>query len=171
MDSVGGVVGEPMTKRPPTCRNSQVDRVESLRGTDAVFVVWRLTRRSVQVSLWYIKSVQCIHIQIHIYIYILGSDPPECPGNVDVYYAAINHGPFGQYPKASCCQLLRCPEGPSTQYLRTLVPTAIRGMVFGTRNLEKAIDLYLAISMSTSISIPISISSFTRPFQWNPGLS
>ena len=28
------------------------------------------------------------------------------------------------------------PEGPSTQYLRILVPKAIKGMVFGTRVLK-----------------------------------
>ena len=28
------------------------------------------------------------------------------------------------------------PEGPSTQYLRTLVPNAIQGMAFGTRVLK-----------------------------------
>ena len=28
------------------------------------------------------------------------------------------------------------PEGPSTQYLRTLVPNTIKGMVFGTRDLK-----------------------------------
>ena len=31
---------------------------------------------------------------------------------------------------------LQSPEGPSTQYLRTLVPKAIKGMVFGTRVLK-----------------------------------
>ena len=29
-----------------------------------------------------------------------------------------------------------CPEGPSTQYLRSLVPNTIKSMVFGTRNLK-----------------------------------
>ena len=29
-----------------------------------------------------------------------------------------------------------CPEGPSTQYLRTLAPQTIQGMVFGTRVLR-----------------------------------
>ena len=29
------------------------------------------------------------------------------------------------------------PEGPSTQYLRTLFPKAIKGLVFGTRVLKK----------------------------------
>ena len=33
----------------------------------------------------------------------------------------------------SCTTALPDPEGPSTQYLRTLVPKAIKGMVFGTR--------------------------------------
>ena len=28
------------------------------------------------------------------------------------------------------------PEGPSTQYVRTLVPRAIKNMVFGTRDLK-----------------------------------
>ena len=32
--------------------------------------------------------------------------------------------------------LLLYPEGPSTQYLKTLIPTAIKGMVFGTRVLK-----------------------------------
>ena len=32
--------------------------------------------------------------------------------------------------------LIRDPEGPSTQYLRTLVPNTNKGMVFGTRNLK-----------------------------------
>ena len=29
-----------------------------------------------------------------------------------------------------------CPEGPSTQYLRTLVPNTINSMVFGSRNFK-----------------------------------
>ena len=33
-------------------------------------------------------------------------------------------------------RLVHYPEGPSTQYLRTLVPKAINGMVFGTRVLN-----------------------------------
>ena len=28
------------------------------------------------------------------------------------------------------------PEGPSTQYFRTLVPKTIEGMIFGTRSLK-----------------------------------
>ena len=28
------------------------------------------------------------------------------------------------------------PEGPSTQYLRTLIPKIIKSMVFGARNLK-----------------------------------
>ena len=32
--------------------------------------------------------------------------------------------------------VVSCPEGPSTQYLRTLVPQAIKAMVFGTRVLK-----------------------------------
>ena len=35
-------------------------------------------------------------------------------------------------PKYSCT----IPEGPSSQYLRTLVPNTIKGMVFGTRVLK-----------------------------------
>ena len=34
------------------------------------------------------------------------------------------------------CKLLHCPEGPSTQSSRTLVPKTINGMVFLTRLLK-----------------------------------
>ena len=38
--------------------------------------------------------------------------------------------------RAVFCNRKTTPEGPSTQYLRTLVPNTIKGMVFGTRDLR-----------------------------------
>ena len=53
-----------------------------------------------------------------------------------------NHGlgkASGKTPVLTECGYYRIrdnPEGPSTQYLRSLVPNTITGMVFGTRNLK-----------------------------------
>ena len=45
-------------------------------------------------------------------------------------------GPFSRTPGQYPVHLISIPEGPSTQYLWTLVPNTIKGMVFGTRDLK-----------------------------------
>ena len=46
------------------------------------------------------------------------------------------HGPLIWHPYEPTVDIIPNPQGSSTQYLRTLVPKAIYGMVFGTRVLQ-----------------------------------
>ena len=54
--------------------------------------------------------------------------------------------------------MLSYPEGPSTQHLRTLVPKAITGMVFGIRVLK-----YLVLGPSGSTTLVAKESQLVRP--------
>ena len=99
----------------------------------------------------------CICVPMYIYIYVLHTNIHMCVYThafMQIYIciwdlleaigAQGSHGNrgclhLGPPAKASSCQFahptVHDPEGPSSQYLRTLVPKAIKAMVLGTRDL------------------------------------
>ena len=59
-----------------------------------------------------------------------------CLGSTPHSGRATEIDQFGPSNQGRCEPREECPEGPSTQYLRTLVSTAVPFMVFGTRVLK-----------------------------------
>ena len=75
--------------------------------------------------------------------------------------------------------LVRNPEGPSSQYLRTLVPNTIKGMVFGTRILKDGVlglsgatmlrqpsQSLVETAMLSSLDAAITGSGYSKPWEF-----
>ena len=119
----------------------------------------------------YLSIHPSIHpsIDLSIYLYVEGFivDLRSCLGCFcsahSITYLQEQLGrdpPAGATLQWFCAGLTNFPEGPSTQYVRTLVPNAIKSMVFGTRSLK-----YLVLGPSGLGCFDIPTAEYEPPIE------